>query len=248
MLNVSPGFDPKSTRQPVFNLPVSVSALVLLLAGIHVLRMFALGDDANVQVILRLAFIPIRITDPGTVQEFLPIGAERIWTFATYGLLHADWSHLIFNCLWLAAFGSPLAWRFGTVRFLVFATAGAAAGAAIHLLVHPASPAPLVGASAAISACMAAAARFVFASGGPVWRRADPAAYRQPAQPLGQVIGNRQVLTFLGIWFGINLLIGLTAGNGGFASGAIAWEAHIGGFLLGLFLFPVFDPVRPAAT
>ncbi len=27
-------------------------------------------------------------------------------------------------------------------------------------------------------------------------------------------------------------------------SAAIAWEAHIGGFLVGLFLFPIFDPVR----
>jgi membrane associated rhomboid family serine protease len=28
----------------------------------------------------------------------------------------------------------------------------------------------------------------------------------------------------------------------------VAWQAHIGGFLAGLLLFPLFDPIRPAPT
>jgi membrane associated rhomboid family serine protease len=53
-----------------------------------------------------------------------------------------------------------------------------------------------------------------------------------------------RVLAFLGVWFGLNLFFGLFAGGGGFASGPIAWEAHIGGFIAGLLLFPYFDPVE----
>jgi membrane associated rhomboid family serine protease len=56
---------------------------------------------------------------------------------------------------------------------------------------------------------------------------------------------DRRVLTFLGVWFGLNLLFGLTSGQTGLASGTIAWEAHIGGFVAGLLLFPLFDPVKP---
>ena len=51
------------------------------------------------------------------------------------------------------------------------------------------------------------------------------------------------MLIFLVVWFGTNIAFGLT-GNAGTADGAVAWDAHIGGFLAGLLLFPLFDPVR----
>jgi membrane associated rhomboid family serine protease len=48
------------------------------------------------------------------------------------------------------------------------------------------------------------------------------------------------------VWFGLNIVFGLPAiGAGLGASGAIAWEAHVGGFITGLLLFSLFDPVRP---
>ena len=37
-----------------------------------------------------------------------------------YALIHADLSHLIINGVWLLAFCSPLARRFGTLRFIAF--------------------------------------------------------------------------------------------------------------------------------
>ncbi len=44
----------------------------------------------------------------------LPGGfGAQIWTFFTYALIHADLMHLGFNALWLLAFGSPVARRFG---------------------------------------------------------------------------------------------------------------------------------------
>ena len=60
----------------------------------------------------------------------------KIWTFVTYAFLHADLNHLIFNLVWLLAFGPPIARRFGAVRFLVFCRATAAAGALAHLVTH----------------------------------------------------------------------------------------------------------------
>ena len=55
----------------------------------------------------------------------------------------------------------------------------------------------------------------------------------------------RRALTFLVVWFLVNLLFGLTPVLSGFAGGAVAWEAHVGGFFFGLVAFPLFDP--PAA-
>ena len=46
---------------------------------------------------------------------------------------------------------------------------------------------------------------------------------------------------------GFNLLFGL--GSVSLVTGenqSVAWEAHVGGFLAGLLLFSLFDPVKPA--
>jgi membrane associated rhomboid family serine protease len=59
-----------------------------------------------------------------------------------------------------------------------------------------------------------------------------------------QALRNPQVLVFLGIWFFLNLGFGFGADTGDLGgSGTVAWQAHIGGFLAGLLLFPLFDPV-----
>ena len=65
-------------------------------------------------------------------------------------------------------------------------------------------------------------------------------SYYPSAQPLLALFAERRFLSFTAVWFGTNLAIGLIGiGNGM----TIAWDAHIGGFLAGLLLFPLFDPV-----
>jgi membrane associated rhomboid family serine protease len=239
-----PNPPPPSTRQPVLNLPPVVGVLIGVLVAIHAFRIYGLGAEADIQVILNFAFIPIREVQPEAFAGMAQAGAW-VWTFLTYAFLHGDWMHVAINCVWLAAFGSPLARRFGAVRFLAFSAVGAVAGAALHLAIYPHSLVPMVGASAAISAQMAGAARFVFQTGGPMWGRSALDAHRRPAAPLTEIVRDRRVLAFLGVWFGINIVFGLT-GGAGLAAGGIAWDAHIGGFIAGLLLFRVFDPV-PAA-
>ena len=56
------------------------------------------------------------------------LGAD-IWTFVTYAFIHGDWTHLGLNGVWLLAFGTPVARRFGMARFLAFFAVTAAAGA-----------------------------------------------------------------------------------------------------------------------
>lgn len=233
-------------RQPIFNLPPAIIASLAVLIGIHVARVTLLTPEADFDLVLRFAFIPLRVLEPSTIGTAVPGGPWAAgWSFVTYALLHANWSHLLFNGLWLAAFGSPLAWRFGTTRFLSFSALGAIAGAVVFLLFNSQGLTPMIGASAAISAHMAGASRFVFFAGGPLRGFEGLSAYRHPAPPLRAAMTDRRVLTFLAVWFGLNLLFGLFAGNSGFASGPIAWEAHIGGFLAGLVLFRYFDPVQP---
>jgi membrane associated rhomboid family serine protease len=148
--------------------------------------------------------------------------------------------------LWLLPFGSALARRFGTVRFYIFMAVTAAAGALAHLITNEHGLAPMIGASASVSGAMAAALRFAFVRGSFLsFARGDAdAAARVPALSLGQALRNGRVLAFLAIWFGVNIIFGVGSIAIGVGEGrSVAWQAHIGGFLAGLLLFSLFDPV-----
>jgi membrane associated rhomboid family serine protease len=232
-------------REPFFNIPPVVVAVLAALAFIHVVRTVLLSDEQDIEFLLTFAFIPARY-DTSALGGVLPGGfGAQLWTFVTYSLIHADWTHYGVNAVWLLPFGSAVARRFGAPRFLAFFAVTAAAGAAMHLITHAGEQNPMIGASAAISGTMAAAMRFAFQRGGPLgfWRETDDAAYRVPAIPLTGVLSDPRVLAFLAVWFGINILFGLgtlpITGSGQ----VVALQAHIGGFLAGLFLFSWFDPV-----
>lgn len=232
-----------STRQPAFNLPSVVSGLAALLIAIHAGRVLLLDQAANMQLIVNFAFIPVRETMPDAFSAAVPsLAGARIWTFVTYAFLHGGWGHVLMNDLWLVAFGAPVGWRFGAIRFLLFAGVGAVAGAAFHMVFAWNDVTPVIGASAAISALMAGACRFAFTTGGPMWTLRGAEAYARPAPSFSAIVRDRRVIAFVAIWFGINLVFGLTNGAG-LSSGAVAWDAHIGGFLAGILLFPWFDPV-----
>ena len=166
--------------------------------------------------------------------------AADVWTFVTYAFIHGDLNHLFFNAVWLLAFASPVARRFGAVRFLLFYGVTAAAGAAVHLATHFGELLPMIGASAAISGAMAAAMRFAFQPGGPLglWGGSDE-AYRVPAVPLTVALRDQRLLAFLLVWFGVNALFGL---------GLLQDAGHrAGGRLAGAYRrlsWPVSSPLR----
>lgn len=264
---------PRQSRVPVFNLPGVVSASIGVLVAIHALREFVLPDSWDITLLLDLALVPGRwtvATDPGQADALLASAAARIadptmldatqafaryivdapgampWTFATYALLHGSWMHVIFNGVWLAAFGSPVARRFGALRYGVLALAGAVAGGILHLLIDPLSLAPLVGASAGVSALMAAASRFVFEPpprtrpAAPPWQIPPPT----PLQTIPELMRNRTVVVFLAVWLATNVLFGVIALPLGADGASVAWDAHLGGFVVGFFLVPLLDGYR----
>jgi len=211
------------------------------LLGVHLGRQL-LDAETDTRLVLSLAFIPARY---GDLVALIPGGAAaRFWTPVTHAFLHADMLHLAVNLVWMASFGTALARRIGAVRFLLLSAAAAAGGAAVHFLAYPRDEALVIGASGAVSGMMAGAARFAFVPGGPLSDRASPDAYRLAAEPLRKLLSRPRALAFILVWMGMNVLVGAGAVAIPGASGPIAWQAHIGGFLAGLLLFPLFDPVR----
>ena len=247
-LETPPESPPYRPREPLLTLPGALTGYILLLAIIHLHVL--LPPELDDWTVYAFGFIPKRYDSTLLADPFPGGEGAKFWTFVTYSLLHANLSHIGFNVLWLLPFGSALARRFGAVRFLVFMAVTAVAGALAHLASHEHELAPMIGASASVSGTMAAAIRFAFARGSFLsFSRGDAdAAAKVPAQSLWQALRDRRVLAFLAVWFGVNIIFGIGSiaidGDGV----SVAWQAHIGGFLAGLLLFSLFDPVPRAAT
>ena len=236
-----------AAREPLLTLPGALTAYIALLAVIHLHVL--LPSDLTKWIIYAFGFVPKRY-DSTLLADSFPGGVgANVWTFVTYSLLHANLAHIGFNVLWLLPFGSALARRFGSLRFFAFMAVTAAAGALAHLVTHEHALEPMIGASASVSGAMAAAIRFAFVRGSFLsFSRGDAdAAAKVPAEPLRQALRDRRVLSFLAIWFGVNIIFGLGSIAIGTDDVSVAWQAHIGGFLAGLLLFSLFDPVPRAA-
>jgi membrane associated rhomboid family serine protease len=231
-------------REPILTLPVALSLYVLLIGLIH-LRVLLPTELENWTIDV-FGFIPKRY-DSTLLDISFPGGeGAKVWTFVTYSLLHANLSHIIFNVLWLLPFGSALARRFGPIRFFLFMAVTAAAGALAHLVTHEHAIVPMIGASASVSGTMAAAIRFAFVQGSFLsFSRGDAdAAAKVPALSLLDALRNGRVLGFLAVWFGVNIVFGVGSIAIGMDGASVAWQAHIGGFVAGLLVFSLFDPVR----
>ncbi len=257
-------------RQPIFNVPRTIVLLIGAMAAIHGLRI-ALSDAVDADLLARFAFVPARLTtivDPAAVTArldalaeadqgadgpgafaafFLGTRSPQPWTVLTYAVLHGNWLHLGLNGVWLLVFGAPVANRLAPSRFLALFAVSAVAGAAAHAAVDPLSFDPLIGASAAVSGCMGAALRFMFQPGRRGLSAGSDAApaHLSPRLSLRALLRDRRAVAFTLVWFVTNAVTGVWAVPLGLSAMPIAWQAHVGGFLLGLLAFPLFDPVGP---
>lgn len=233
---------PPRAREPIFNMPGSVMALIGVIWAVHVAADLALDQYGLGSMRIWLGFIPDRFV----AADQWPGGwFPLLWSGFSHAFLHVDYTHLIFNTAWLAVFGTPVARRYGTVGlltiFLLGALAGALVQAGVNLLIVN-QFAVLIGASGGVSALTGAAMRFIF----------EPVVVRRDEEtgevvPLGRrtatlagVFANPRSRAFIAFWMGLNVLIGFLPMLTG-TNIAIAWEAHIGGFVAGLLLVSLLD-------
>ena len=213
-------------NEPMFNIPAPALFAVAALFFIHIARVFLLDGNSDDWLVWLASFIPSRFAD-------VPLGS--FYTLVSYSLLHGGWSHLINNCVWLVAFGSPVAAALGGTRFTLFWIVCSVAAALIHFAADPGSIIPMIGASGAVSGMMGAAARAGFRL------RADASTTRTRSSlpTIRRVLSSTSVLVFLLIYLVINVGVGIgEAAMPGLSS--IAWQAHIGGLVAGFLLFSLF--------
>lgn len=229
---------PPEGPQPFFRSPAPVTALAALLLAIQAALSFVIPGRTD-EILFDYGFVPARYSPSFLQAHHLSPDSwpDRILPFFTYMFLHGGWTHVVVNTVWLLAFGAVTARRFGTIRFFAFFILCGLAGAVLHLVFNWNSVAPVVGASAAISGLMAAAFRLIGREGN---------AFSEP-QPLAPIF-SRRILLWSGIWIVLNIAVGVTGMGAGPGIQLIAWEAHLGGFLAGLLLAGLFDPVNRLKT
>jgi len=176
--------------------------------------------------IIKMGVIPYEITHLTRITGIPRI--SPVVTLFTSMFLHGNLFHLLGNMLYLWIFGNNIEDHLGPFRYILFYLVSGLGASTVHILFNFHSTTPVIGASGAIAGILGAylilypharVMTFVFLIFIiriiPV-----PAAF------------------LLGIWFFGQLLnVGL--------GGGVAWFAHIGGFLLGIFLIKQFNPRRP---
>lgn len=227
-----------SQHEPIFNVPKAVVIAIGVLIGVHVIRQL-LPINLEQWLVLAFAFIPARYV--GIAHELPGGDIAGLTSFFTHMLVHGDLTHLMFNCGWLLAFGGAIALRVGALSAVLFGISCGLAGALVFLVFNFGLLAPVIGASGAISGLMGGTMRFFFRAldqGGLGLLRIAPQNIQ--IMSLRDALHDQRVLLMTGIWIAINLLALIGIGSPG-ASGGIAWEAHVGGYMFGLLTFGWFD-------
>jgi membrane associated rhomboid family serine protease len=145
--------------------------------------------------------------------------------------LHGGWLHLLGNMWYLWIFGDNIEDRMGHFRFLVFYLFCGSAATIAHVVFNASSPYPAIGASGAVAGVLGA---YLFSYPFARVLTLIPLLLLWPVIELPAVL-------VLGSWFLIQLLNGAAAlSTASAAAAGVAWWAHVGGFIAGVVLLPLF--------
>jgi membrane associated rhomboid family serine protease len=203
--------------------------VALIAANILVfIYQISLGGEHAAVFVATFGAVPAQFT--GAAPHAAPALPPGL-TIATSMFLHGGLLHLLGNMVFLWIFGNNVEDATGHLRFLVFYLACGAVAAFAHIVTHPDSNVPMVGASGAISGVLGA------------YFLLFPFARIVTLVVLGFFAQTIQIpaFFFLGFWF---LMQFLSAAVNGGAGGGVAFFAHIGGFVAGLVLLIPFKRRR----
>lgn len=227
---------PLQDSVPSRTVPVVTRTIILVNA---VVFFFELSMPLGVreQMFYLFGLVPARFIHPHWAAA-VGFPVNNYWPLLTHQFLHGGWLHIIGNMWTLWIFGDNVEDRMGRLRFGVFYLLCGLLAALTHLFTQPDSTVPTVGASGAIAGVLGAyfllfpTARIVVLF--PLFFL--PLFFEVPA------------LLYLGLWFVTQLYSGTVSLAGPASVGGIAWWAHVGGFLAGIVLCPLFlrrPPRRP---
>ena len=165
--------------------------------------------------------------------------AGQNWiTILTSMFLHAGWVHILGNMLFFWVFGPEIEDVMGPLRYLAFYLLGGLAATLAQVVVDPTSTIPSLGASGAIAAVMGA-----FLITYPRDRIRTILLFGWFAR-----VTLVPAIILVGVWF-LTQVFSEVGSLGDTQAGGVAYMAHIGGFLFGMFFHQFFKPkVHPALS
>jgi membrane associated rhomboid family serine protease len=199
---------------------------IILLNGLIFLRELSLPPERLEHLLATLGLIPARLgADP-----------EAWWTVLTSMFLHGGGLHFLGNRWVLYRFGDAVEDRLGHGPYLGFYLLCGLAAALTHYFTNPTSTLPTVGASGAIAGVLGA------------YFLLFPTAQVVTLIPIFffPFFVEIPAVVFLGIWFVSQLFSGtLSLLNTQYAAyESVAFWAHVGGFVAGMVLLPLFKKSR----
>jgi membrane associated rhomboid family serine protease len=235
-------FIPISDENPTLRFPL-MTVLILLITGVVwvVVQGAGLNPSDLAASVCNLGLVPGEITGRAHLGDSVPLGPGlfcvvdndpiNYLTPLTTMFLHGSWLHLLGNCLFLWVFGNNVEDSMGRLRFLMFYLLCGLAASAAQVILNPASPVPMVGASGAISGVLGA------------YLLLYP---RVRVRVLVFVVFiffiHVPAYLVLLVWIGLQVFSALPQLNPmrPDVSGGVAVFAHIGGFAAGLLLVHFF--------
>ena len=159
----------------------------------------------------------------------------RYVPFFTSMFIHGGWLHIIGNMWFLFIFGDNVEDKLGHRNYLVFYLLSGLAAGFLQTYLSAGSSIPTIGASGAISGVLGA------------YLVMFPRARIVTLIPIFIIfdIIDVSALLFIGFWFMMQFFSGVESVGQGM-SGGIAWWAHVGGFVAGILMVPLFKPRRYA--
>lgn len=229
-------------REPMFNLPPVIVVFVFLAAAIFIGQSYYLSEGARLTFLETFCFSPLRYRMLADGVGVSGGWAAAVWTPLTYVFIERGLGSLVFNLLWLTAFGSAVAFRFGAVRFLAFSTLAAVIGAGLFTLVFGASRDILYGPNFVVAALLGAAIRFMYGGGLASVLASGEERWNAPALGLVEMWSNVGVLQLFGFIFAANALFSLLYASSGIDARALIFNML--GYAVGILLFSLFDRRR----
>ena len=210
--------------------PTTIHPLVtiafIVLCSLVFLWQVSLGDRGFEAAVLSLGAIPAALFGGKTLPPELALVPPTLTVFTSM-FLHGSWMHLIGNMLYLWIFGNNVEDAMGHVRFVLFYLLCGIAAVLAQALPNTDSTIPMIGASGAISGVLGS------------YLLLYPHARVLVLIPLGFYtrLVHLPAMAVLGFWFVLQLISTAFADP---RAGGVAFGAHIGGFIAGMALLPIF--------
>jgi membrane associated rhomboid family serine protease len=206
-----------------------VTYAIILVNALVFLYQISLSPDAAYYFSMEHALVPRRYFDP-VWAYYYKLSPDDYSPFITGVFMHGGWLHIIFNMWTLYIFGRSLEGRLGRAPFLIFYLLCGIAASFAHSWFNKDSVVPALGASGAIAGVTSA------------YGLSFPRARLLLLVPIIIIpfFFTMPALAFALLWFGVQLFQGAVDLVSPSMGGGIAWWAHIGGFVAGLVLIPLF--------